>query len=122
MKLCLLCKKRSVSKGLCCAHCLLKKHLTEIGCGWQTEVVFHPQRKWRWDFVLFPDLAGGSRIAVEIQGQIWHKGGHTSGKGMQRDMDKRNAGVMLGWRVLTFSTDDVIRGRAKAFIYEHLFT
>jgi len=115
-KLCLLCKKR-FSDGLFCAHCTFEKHMKSMNLTIEPEFLFHPQRKWRWDYIL-----SGHRIAVEIQGQIWHKGGHTSGKGMQRDMDKRNAGVMLGWRVLTFSTDDVIRGRAKAFIYEHLFT
>jgi hypothetical protein len=115
MKLCLLCKKRPVSKGLCCAHCLLEKHLRCLRLAFAPEALFHTQRKWRWDYVL-PE----HRIAIEIQGQIWHKGGHTSGKGMQRDMDKRNAGVMLGWRVLTFSTEDVIKGRAKAFLAEHL--
>lgn len=119
--LCLLCKKHSVyGKAICCAHCLFKKHLTEIGCSWTEESLFHPERKWRWDFVIFPGAAHTARFAVEIQGQIWHKGGHTSGKGMQRDMDKRNAGVMLGWRILTFSTDDILRGRAKAFLAEHL--
>jgi hypothetical protein len=39
---------------------------------------------------------------------------------MQRDMDKRNHGVMLGWRILTFSSADVLRGHAKAFLQEHL--
>jgi very-short-patch-repair endonuclease len=99
------------------AHVLLKSQLDAL---WKTcatpvqqEFRFHPTRKWLFDFALVDE-----RIAIEIQGAIWkgRAGGHTSGKGMQRDMDKRNAGVALGWRVLTFSTDDVLSGRAKEFI------
>lgn len=99
------------------AEYLLGRHLTELGLPWKAEVRFHHLRRWRWDFAL-PE----HRIAIEIQGALWagRKGGHTGGKGMQRDMDKRNAGVMLGWRVLTFSTQDVLRGRARAFLKEHL--
>jgi very-short-patch-repair endonuclease len=99
------------------ADILLAKHLEELGLPFATEVRFHPQRLWRWDFAITD-----ARIAIEIQGAIWagRKGGHTGGFGAQRDMDKRNAGVMLGWRVLTFSTADVLKGRAKAFLQEHL--
>jgi len=95
------------------SHILFRKHLTELGLRWDEEVKFHPVRLWRWDFVLVDH-----RIAIEICGQIWKKGGHSSGLGIQRDYDKRNAGVMLGWRVLTFSTRDVLYGRAKAFLAE----
>lgn len=96
---------------------LLQKHLKELGLKFETEHRFHPVRLWRFDVIL-PD----HRIAIEIQGSIWagRKGGHTGGHGMQRDMDKRNAGVMLGWRVLTFSSRDVLQGRAKEFLKLHL--
>jgi very-short-patch-repair endonuclease len=98
-------------------HELFAKHLTELGLRFEREVRFHPLRRWLWDFTL-PE----HRIAIEIQGAIWagRKGGHTGGKGMQRDMDKRNAGAMLAWCLLTFSTQDISRGRAKAFIAEHI--
>lgn len=99
------------------AEILFCKHLRELRLRFEQEVRFHPTRLWRWDFTL-PDVG----VAIEIQGAIWagRKGGHTGGFGVQRDMDKRNAGVMLGWRVLTFSTRDVLQGRAKAFLVEHL--
>lgn len=96
-------------------HILLKKHLRELGLGFACECTFHPTRKWRWDFVLAEHQH--FRVAIEIQGGFYRgKGGHNSITGMQRDMDKRNAGVMLGWRVLTFSSADVLRGRAKEFL------
>lgn len=103
------------------SHTLLRKHLDELCVKYETEYRFHPIRKWRWDFILLNRLTS-PLIAIEIQGSVWagRKGGHTGGIGMQRDMDKRNAGVALGWRVLTFSTQDVLRGRAKAFLAEHI--
>jgi hypothetical protein len=103
-------------------HILLRKHLQELGLCWQEEVRFHPICRWRWDFTLLTRDRKPMNVAIEIQGAIWagRKGGHTGGLGMQRDMDKRNAGAVLGWHVLTFSSADVLRGRAKAFIKEHL--
>lgn len=101
------------------AHILFEKHLHELDLGWEREIKFHPQRGWKWDFVLWQNGVNLA-IAVEICGQIWQKGGHSSGKGIQRDYDKANAGTMLGWRVLHFSTNDVLHGRAKAFLQEHL--
>ena len=105
-----------VSKKFNPAHVLLEKHLRELGLEYTKEVRFHPLRRWRWDFAIT-----GAGVAIEIQGGFYRGvGGHNSISGMQRDMDKLNAGVMLGWRVLHFSSADVLRGRAKAFLAEHL--
>jgi hypothetical protein len=106
------------------AHILFEKHLAELGLQFRREWRFHPLRKWRFDYVL-GDFVNGhwepNRVGIEIQGGFYRgKGGHNSINGMQRDMDKLNASVMLGWRVLHFSTADVLRGRAKAFLAEHL--
>lgn len=99
------------------AEILLAKHLKELHQSFEQEVRFHPVRLWRWDYTL-PE----HRIAIEIDGGIWlgKRGGHSGGFGLQRDMDKRNHGTMLGWRVLVFSTKDVLTGRAKDFLKEHL--
>ena len=103
------------------AYILLYKHLDELGLFGQGEVKFHPTRKWRLDFVLFwKEGLVPTRIAVEIEGAIWSRGRHTRGKGYQADLDKYNAATMMGYRVLRFSTEDVFRGRAKAFLAEHL--
>ncbi len=64
------------------------------------EFRFHPQRRWRWDFAWPLEL-----IAVEIQGGIWTKGRHSRGKGQLGDMEKMNAGVLLGWRIFYFTPD-----------------
>jgi hypothetical protein len=106
------------------AHLLFEKHLKELGLDFQAEYRFHPRRKWRWDYILGSKIDGvfaRNGISVEIEGGFYRGvGGHNSINGLQRDMDKQNAGVMLGWRPLRFSSADVLRGRAKAFLAEHL--
>lgn len=73
----------------------------------ETEHRFHPKRRWRFDFA-FPE----SRIAVEVEGGTWAGGRHTTGKGFQKDCEKYNAAVELGWRVLRFDSAMVRDGRA----------
>jgi hypothetical protein len=109
------------------AHLLFEKHLKELGLDFERECRFHATRKWRLDYVLYagehatkPEHLSRIGIAVEIEGAIWVRGRHTRGKGYQADLDKYNAATMSGYRVLRFSTDDVMRGRAKAFLKEHL--
>lgn len=67
---------------------------------------FHPVRKWTLDFA-WPCESGG--VAVEIQGGTFSraKSGHTSGVGVQRDNEKSNAAILLGWWVLKYSSKDL---------------
>jgi len=68
-----------------------------------TEFKFHPERRWRFD-VCWPS----KQVAVEIEGGIWNpRTGHSSGRGITRDIEKGNAAVMLGWKLLRFSTQMV---------------
>ena len=60
---------------------------------------FMDTRKFEFDFC-WPDLM----IACEIEGGQWIKGGHTSGKGLQRDCEKNNFAVLHGWKLFRFST------------------
>lgn len=46
---------------------------------------FHPDRDWRSDFA-WPS----QRLLVEVEGQIWKVGGHTSGTGFLKDCRKYN--------------------------------
>lgn len=88
------------------------------------QYVFHPVRRWRFDFAV-PSL----KVAVEIQGMgrvmpsycnrcksvarcpkcgkppmVSQAGGHQTPKGMRNDCEKNNEALMLGWRIITFST------------------
>jgi len=70
---------------------------------WECEHQFAKPRKWRFDFA-WPDL----KLAVEIQGGQWTQGAHSRGGGMNRDCEKNAHALMLGWRVL-FLTGDQVR-------------
>ena len=82
------------------------------------EFRFHDTRKWRLD-IAWPD----HKIAVEIQGGIWQgvNGGHTSGTGRTRDMEKGNAARLLGWSVYEFSPDMIKSGDAINTLEAALF-
>ena len=67
-----------------------------------TEMQFHQDRKWRWDFA-WPEV----RLAIEIQGGIWAKGGHSSGKGITRDCEKFGAAAILKWHVIPMTPDQI---------------
>ena len=63
-------------------------------------------RRWRFDFA-WPSY----QIAVEVEGGTWSKRpmGHSSRSGIARDCEKYNAATMLGWSVLRYTTDVVLR-------------
>jgi very-short-patch-repair endonuclease len=93
----------------------MEEHLRELGLSWLKEVRFHAERRWRFDYMLLD-----AQVAIEIEGAIWTRGRHVRGAGFQADMNKYNHATMMGYRVLRFSTEDVLRGRAKAFLAEWL--
>lgn len=61
------------------------------------ELVFHPDRKWRFDFA-WP----GAMLALELEGV----GRHQTFIGYKADCEKYNAACLLGWRVLRFMSAD----------------
>lgn len=75
--------------------------LKSEGIEFEREVKFHPERKWRFDFVV--DKA----IAIEVEGGIFTQGRHTRGKGYINDMQKYNAALTQGWRVLRYATGQI---------------
>lgn len=76
-------------------------------------------RKLRWDFAWL-NLDGpnwqGMGLLLEIQGSIWKKGGHNTGTGMLRDMEKNNLAVLEGWRVLYVAPEHIASGEAIRWI------
>ena len=80
------------------------------------EYKFQPKRRFRWD-LCWPS----QKLAVEVQGGIWIKGGHSTGKGITRDCEKLDEGVKLGWKVLQFTKEQIESGYAVEAIKEVLF-
>jgi very-short-patch-repair endonuclease len=58
------------------------------------------KRKFRFDF-----CCPVSKVAIEIQGGTWIEGGHSTGKGINKDYEKLNLAQMLGWQVFQLTAD-----------------
>jgi very-short-patch-repair endonuclease len=71
----------------------------------EREYRFAPPRRWRFDFA-WPER----KVAVEVDGGTWTGGRHTSGSGFAADLEKLNAAVTLGWRVLRYTTTMIREG------------
>ena len=69
------------------------------------EFVFHPKRKWRFDFY-FPK----QNLAVEIEGGV--NGRHQRIGGFEGDCYKYGEAAILGVRVMRFTTRMVMSGEA----------
>ncbi len=77
----------------------------------QEEYKFLEDRRFRFDFA-YPEY----RLAIEVQGGIWRKGGHSSAKGIMRDCEKYNLAQLNGWTLLLFTAEDVHSGEAARVI------
>ena len=93
------------------AHILLEKHLEELKLQYLKEFRFAPPRRWKFDYLL-----KDGRTAIEIEGGLYVQGRHTRGAGYQADLEKYNEATKMGFRVYRFSTQDVLEGKAKAFL------
>jgi hypothetical protein len=99
------------------ADLLLPMHLAELDVFVKKEVRVCEERKWRFDFAERVIPIGRPRLAFEIEGGIWVQGRHSRGAGYQSDLDKYNTALVAGnWAVFRFSTNDVLSGKAKAFV------
>jgi very-short-patch-repair endonuclease len=85
---------------------LLDTHLKAEKIPYKTEVRFAPPRRWRFDYVI------GEKLAIEVDGAVYSGGRHVRGKGYEGDLEKFNEAVILGYRVLRFSTGQVKSGLA----------
>lgn len=68
----------------------------------ETEAVFHPVRRWRFDY-----LWREQRVVLEVDGGVFAKGEdgqrggrHNRGAGWVKDTEKLNAAAALGFRKL----------------------
>jgi very-short-patch-repair endonuclease len=66
------------------------------------EFRFHSLRQWKFDFA-WPEC----RVAVEVEGGIFIRGGHNRGMIYTQNCEKYNAATILGWAVLRYTTKDL---------------
>lgn len=100
------------------AEILLMKHLQELNLPFEREWRFHRERRWRFDFAIFPVNVAGNWTAIEIEGGAWMNGRHTRGKGFENDIRKYNQAAKLGWTVIRFTPGMIERAESKAFLKE----
>ena len=62
------------------------------------EYKFHEERNWRFDWAI-PAL----KVAIEYEGLMSEKSGHTTIKGYTKDTEKYRAAAIKGWTVLRYT-------------------
>jgi hypothetical protein len=100
------------------AQILLEIHLHELGFSFQPEFKFHPDRAWRFDYMITcPSPDGISpNFALEIEGGIFTQGRHLRAGGYLKDMEKYREAAMLGWKVFRFSPQEILNGTCHQFL------
>lgn len=71
------------------------------GLDYKTEHVFHPTRKWRFDFSVESLM-----LAIEYEGIFSDKSRHTTITGFIEDCLKYREAAKLGWKVLRYTNKD----------------
>ena len=56
----------------------------------------------------YPDIM----VAIEVDGGTWSGGRHTTGSGFQADCEKVNEAVLMGWKVVRFTSTHIKSGVA----------
>lgn len=77
--------------------------MSTSGAEWPfvSEHVFHPDRKWRFDWASVE-----LKLAIEVEGVTHYGrdiGRHQSATGIEGDMEKYNAAIADGWALLRYS-------------------
>ena len=76
-----------------------------------TELLFHPKRKWRFDYAWEEQ-----KLALEVHGGIHSGGRHTRGRGFVEDRTKMNEATLLGWTVLEVTPEHIKSGQLRAWL------
>lgn len=77
----------------------------------EREFMFHPIRKWRFDFA-WPDQL----VAAEVEGGIYSNGRHVTPTGFIEDCRKYNEAACMGWRVFRLPMTWVESGEALRYV------
>ena len=101
-------QKRSLARpGRPKGHIQLLSYLPALN--WVLEYRFHPVRKWRFDAAV---RYNGLMVAIEMDGGLFVRGRHSRGAGIVKDMEKLNSAVLLGWKVLRYTPQQIKAGLA----------
>ncbi len=80
---------------------LLRPHgIPEPKC----EYRFDPDRKWRFDLA-WPV----QKVALEIDGGLFVEGAHNRGLALLGQMEKQNAAVLQGWKILRYTPQQLTK-------------
>lgn len=83
------------------------------------EYTFHYSRKWRFDLAY--GVQEAQSVAFEIQGGVWlPKGGHNTGRGLDKDCEKLLAAALAGWIVVPVTYNMLKSHETIAKIHELL--
>ena len=66
------------------------------------EYQFHSSRKWRFDWAWPLE-----KVALEVDGGIWIRGGHNRGAQMKLTWEKENEANIMGWKLLKCEPKDL---------------
>lgn len=81
----------------------------------EREAKLVPGRRYRWDFAWI-----AHKIALEVQGGVWTKGGHSTGTGITRDCEKASLAALEGYRTLFVTPAHIREGKAIGWL-ENVF-
>lgn len=91
---------------------LLKNRLEQAGLPLgETQQQIIPGRRFSFDRVYRAE-----KLAIEVQGATFVKGGHSSGVGIARDCEKACLLAALGWRYMPVTKQQIMSGQAVAWI------
>lgn len=83
----------------------------------EAQVCGIPGRKFAFDRA-WPSAS--PPVAVDVQGAIYVKGGHSTGTGIERDTEKACLAALAGWRYLPVTEKQIKSGQAVAWIAQAL--
>ena len=92
---------------------IIESIITEQGLKFEKEFRFSTKRRWRFDYRIIDPERLELKLAVEINGSAFTQGRHTRGVGYGNDLEKINAAQSLGWKVLQYTTGQVINEPAR---------
>jgi very-short-patch-repair endonuclease len=112
--------KRARPKKLTEAQLLLGFHLEELGFREITyEYQFNMDRKWRADVYTTGTQIWRGQMLFECDGGKF-RGGHRRGLALEADYERQNWAIANGFAIYRFTNEQVLTGKAKAWIQENL--